>query len=269
MCGTGNEHVGQLVVVGPGALQSLHVPAVGEHDLVAGHDRHSQLRDAIGGPHHLAVDHRHEPCGDVLAVAGGRAEVPCSRHLVATGDGRAGAVREELAAEGHPIVVVGEHRLEAGVGQECCDRCGGGQVRDADPTERAVEPGHVDPGADHVLEGRLGAAGLRRVEPRHQAGVPHRVDHGGRCGAELLARLGLGQHEVGHRRHHRRPVRRCCGHVSPPFLRGVKRRARTTSTRRRAGPSRRAAPTSRHGGPRGRGGTSGCPSWCSRRGARS
>ena len=44
---SGTKQVGHVVVVAAGALEALHVPAVGEDDLLAGEDRHQQGRDAV------------------------------------------------------------------------------------------------------------------------------------------------------------------------------------------------------------------------------
>ena len=113
----GYEHVLDAVVIGTGALESLHVPAVLEGDLVARDHRHCHLRETLTGPTHLAVIHREEPGADVLGVAGAGAEAPRARDSVAAGDGHTLSVGEELPAHRDVIVVGGEHLGETFVGQ--------------------------------------------------------------------------------------------------------------------------------------------------------
>ena len=160
----GHEHVLDAVVIGPGALESLHVPAVLEGDLVSRDHRDCHFREPFTGPAHLAVVHREESGADVLGVAGAGAEAPRAGDPVAAGHRRALAVGEELSAHRDVVVVRGEHLGEALVGQV---RRGGErrrQIGDADPAERAVLGRHLDPSLDHLGEGRFGAAGFDRVE---------------------------------------------------------------------------------------------------------
>ena len=85
-CGAPARTRRDVVVVGAGALEPLHVPAVGEHDLGAGEERHPQSgTPSLTQP--LAVDHRHEAGRHVLGVAGAGAEVPRPGQPVAAVDG--------------------------------------------------------------------------------------------------------------------------------------------------------------------------------------
>ncbi len=113
----GNEYIFDAVVIGPGALESLHMPAVLEGDLLARDHRHRHLREPFTGPAHLAVVHREEAGADVLGVAGAGAEAPRSGDPVAAGHGSALAVGEELSAHRDAVVVGGEHLSETLVGQ--------------------------------------------------------------------------------------------------------------------------------------------------------
>ena len=155
-----HEHVHGVVIVGASSLEPLYIPAVGEGDVVALHDRHLHVGKTLADPAHLAVVHRHESGRDVLRMSGTRAEAPRPAQPVATVNGLALAVRKELTTHRDPVVVSGEHLGETFIGEirrsgECR-----WQVRDPDPTERTVLPGHFDPRLDHL--GKRGLVTARR-----------------------------------------------------------------------------------------------------------
>ena len=196
----GHEEVGDVVVVAARPLQPLDVPAVGEDDLVAGDHRHQQRGDPVVADHQLAVHRGHEAGGHVLGMPGAGAELPGPGDPVAAVDRLAQAVREELAAHRHQVVVGGEHLGEPVVGEVGGTGRRRGEVGDADPAERAVLPGQLDPRLDHLGERRLGAAGLGGVEPLQEAGLPQGLDGAGRQRAPSLARRGLLGDELAQRR---------------------------------------------------------------------
>src|SRR6476646_9675007 len=131
-------------------------------------------------------------------MSGTRAEAPRSAQAVATIDRLTLTVRKELTARCDPVVVCGEHLGETFVGEV---RPGGEcrwQVRDADPAERTILPGHFDPRLDHLGERGLDTARRYGVERRHQTARPHLVDDG-RCQCPQPLRLGsLCTHQVAH-----------------------------------------------------------------------
>ena len=112
-----HEHVHRVVVIGASSLETLHIPAVGEGDVIARHDRHLHVGKALADPAHLAVVHRDESGRDVLRMSGARAEAPRPAQSVTTINGLTLAVRKELAAHRDPVVVSGKHLGETLIGQ--------------------------------------------------------------------------------------------------------------------------------------------------------
>ena len=131
----GHEHVLDVIVVGAGSLEPLHMPAVVEDDLGARKDGHLHVGQALADPADLAVVHRQEAGRHVFGVTRARAETPRAAEPVTPLDGGALSVGEELAAHGDAVVVRGEHLGEAVVGQIGARGERRGQVRDADPSE--------------------------------------------------------------------------------------------------------------------------------------
>ena len=190
-----HEHVGGVVVVATGSLEPLNMPSVSEHDLITRDDRDQQWRDTVIADHQFAVDGRHEASGDVLRMPGARSEVPGPGDPVAAVDRGTHAVRKELSAHGHSVVVGGEHLCEPLWWQ--IGGTGGcrGEVGNADPAQRAVLPCQFDPCFDHLGERRLRPAGFGRVEVLHQSAAPQCLDRaGGQCPVALTGgRLFGGQ----------------------------------------------------------------------------
>lgn len=193
-----DEHVGGAVVVGPGSLEPLDIPAVVEADLGAGNDGDPHLGETFTDPAHLAVVHRQESGGNVVRVPDSRTEVPRPGDGVAAVDGGSLSVGKELTAHGDAVVVGGEHLGEALVRQVCGGGEGRRQIGDPHPAERPVLPSHFDPGLDHLGERRLDAAGGDGVERRHQPAGPHLVDDRRSQGAHAFGFGGLGSHQLAH-----------------------------------------------------------------------
>src|ERR1700737_3027416 len=132
----GDEHVGDVVVVGAGAFESLHIPSVGESDLLARQKGDPHVRDSLADPTHLTVLHREEAGADVSRVSGAGAEIPCPAQLVAAVDDCALAIGEVLTADGDVVVVAGEYFGETLVGKIRGGGEGGGRVTTPRQTEK-------------------------------------------------------------------------------------------------------------------------------------
>ena len=194
-----HEQILHVVVERAGRLQSLHVPPVGEDDLLAGDDRHHELRHAAFAYGHLTVHGCDEPGAHVFGVTGTRPEIPRTGNPVATVDSFAEPVGEELAARGDAVVVLRENLLEALVRKVGGADRGGRKVGDADPADRPVLPGQLDPRVDHLGEAGLAAAGLFGIGPLHEPALPQRLHHGRSESPALLrgGRLARGQFAQG------------------------------------------------------------------------
>ena len=190
----GHEEIDDIVVVGTGSLESLDVPSIGEHDLVARDDCGHESDLAVCVDTELPVDDRQESGTHELGMSRPRTEVPRTGDHVATLDPDALAVGSELAAHGDPRTR-SEGLGEPGVGQVGGNGSRGGKVGDADPAERSVEPGHALPQVEQLAEARLGTACGTRIGEGHQPGRPHRIDHLVGERATLLDDLGLIEHE--------------------------------------------------------------------------
>src|ERR1700738_3595226 len=134
----GYEHVGDVLVVGAVAFESLHIPSVGESDLLARQKGDPHVRDSLADPTHLTVLHREKTGADVSRVSGAGAEIPCTAQLVAAVDDCALAIGEVLTADGDVVVVAGEYFGETLVGKIRGGGEGRRQVSNADPAERTI-----------------------------------------------------------------------------------------------------------------------------------
>ena len=165
------------------------MPSVGEHDLLAGNDRHHETRQAVVSQRHFALNGRDESRADILGMSGTRAEVPSAGEPVTTVNSLPESVGEELAAGRDAILVLCEDLFETLVGQVGGAHRRRGEVGDPDPPDRPVLAGQLDPGIDHLREARLAATGRSRIGPLHESARPQRLDHP-RAESPLCLRFG-------------------------------------------------------------------------------
>jgi len=169
------------------------VPAVGKRHLFARHDRHQHQRHRLRRHHHLASVQRQESRAYILTVAGAAAELPFAGQPIAAGDGFTRAIGKKLPTHGHAIAVRREHRVKSLLWQVGRSETGRGDIRNADPAQRAVLSRHFHPGVDQLGEAGFVPARHARIHELYQAAGPQRLDQRrGEC-AQVLRGAGFSQ----------------------------------------------------------------------------